>query len=124
VAGPRSHLHYHKANPGSKIGIVLSVGGSRGFSQIGVLKVLEEIGLPIYAVVGTSVGGMIGGLYASGYSAHELDSIARHANWEGLLGIGDEAHRSELFIDQKVESDRSLLTLRLDGFSPMIPEAI
>jgi NTE family protein len=67
---------------------------------------------------------MIGGLYASGYDAHELDSITRNTDWEALLGIGDEARRSELFIDQKVENDRSLLTLRLDGFSPVLPEAI
>ena len=70
------------------------------------------------------MGGMIGGLYASGYSAHELDSIVRETNWESLLGIGDETQRNELFIDQKLESDRSLLTLRLDGLTPIVPEAI
>ncbi len=107
-----------------RIGLVLSGGGARGFAQIGVLKVLEEAHLPIYAIVGTSIGGMVGGLYASGYNAAELDSIARHTPWQELLGIGEEAQRSELFIDQKVENDRSLLTLRLDGLTPLVPEAV
>lgn len=107
-----------------RIGIVLSGGGARGFSQIGVLKVLEEMGVPIYAVVGTSIGGLLGGLYSSGYSAAELDSIVRSTDWAELVGFGDDAQRSDLFIDQKIENDRSLLTLRLDGFSPLLPEAV
>jgi len=107
-----------------KIGLVLSGGGSRGFAQIGVLKVLEEAHIPIHAVVGTSMGGLIGGLYASGYTAREIDSIVRGTNWDALLGIGDETQRAELFIDQKHENDRSLLTLRLDGLTPILPEAI
>jgi NTE family protein len=112
------------ATSGPKIGLVLSGGGARGFAQIGVLKAFEEAHIPIYAIVGTSMGGMIGGLYASGYSAGQLDSIARSTNWGNLLGIGDETRRDELFIDQKLENDRSLLTLRLDGLKPMLPEAV
>lgn len=112
----------HGAFP--RIALVLSGGGSRGFAQIGVLKVLEEAGIPIHTVVGTSMGSMIGGLYASGYSAGELDSIVRAVDWQNLLGIGDETRRAELFIDQKLENDRSLLTLRLDGLTPTVPDAI
>ncbi len=107
-----------------RIGLVLSGGGSRGFAQIGALKVLEEAGIPIYAVVGTSMGAMLGGLYACGYTASDLDSIVRCTNWQALLGIGEETERSELFIDQKLENDRSLLTLRLDGLTPVVPEAV
>jgi NTE family protein len=107
-----------------RIGIVLSGGGSRGFAQIGVLKVIEEMHLPIHAIVGTSIGGLVGGLYASGYKAAELDSIIRATRWEELLGIGEESQRTDLFVDQKIENDRSLVTLRLDGFSPRLPEAI
>ncbi len=111
--------------PGSpRIGVVMSGGGSRGFAQIGALKVLEEAGIPVYAVVGTSMGAMLGGLYSCGYTASDLDSIVRSTNWQDLLGIGEETERSELFIDQKLESDRSLLTLRLDGLTPVVPEAV
>ncbi len=107
-----------------RIGIVLSGGGARGFAQIGVLKVLEEMGVKAYAVVGTSIGGLVGGLYADGYSPGDLDSIVRSTDWNDLLGLGDEARRAELFIDQKVESDRSLLTLQMDGLRPVVPDAI
>ncbi|MBS1912531.1 MAG: BamA/TamA family outer membrane protein [Bacteroidetes bacterium] len=107
-----------------KIGLVLSGGGSRGFSQIGVLKVIEELHIPVYAVVGTSIGGVVGGLYADGYTAGELDSIVRATDWDGVLGYGDEQSRDQLFVDQKIENDRSLLTLRLDGLKPVLPEAI
>ncbi len=107
-----------------RIGLVLSGGGSRGFAQIGVLKVLEQLGVFPDAIVGTSIGALLGGLYADGYSAADLDSIARATDWNDLLGIGEEARRSELFIDQKVENDRSLLTLHLDGLTPMVPEAV
>lgn len=107
-----------------RVGLVLSGGGSRGFAQIGVLRVLEEAGIPIHAVVGTSMGGVVGGLYCGGYTASELDSIVRGADWDRLLGYGDEASRSDLFIDQKRENDRSLLTLRLDGLTPQLPEAV
>lgn len=109
---------------GPRIGLVMSGGGARGFAQIGVLKVLEKAGVPIHAIVGTSIGAMLGGLYASGYTAAELDSIVRSTNWQDLLGVGEETERSELFIDQKLENDRSLLTLRLDGLTPVVPEAV
>lgn len=107
-----------------RVGLVLSGGGSRGFAQIGVLRVLEEAGVEVYAIVGTSIGSLVGGLYANGYSPRELDSIVRSTDWDDLLGFGDEARRNELFIDQKLENDRSLISLRLDGLEPMIPEAI
>lgn len=58
-----------------KIGLVLSGGGAKGFAHIGVLKVLEEAGIQIDYIGGTSMGAVIGGLYASGYTATQIDSI-------------------------------------------------
>lgn len=107
-----------------RIGLVMSGGGSRGFAQIGVLKALHRARVPIHTVVGTSMGAILGGLYSSGYSAAELDSIVRATDWQDLLGMGEETERRDLFIDQKLENDRSLLTLRLDGFTPVVPEAV
>lgn len=59
-----------------KIGLVLSGGGAKGLAHIGVLKALEENNISIDYVMGTSMGGVIGGFYASGYSPEEIDSIA------------------------------------------------
>jgi len=68
-----------------KIGLVLSGGGAKGLAHIGVLKVLEEEGIVPDYITGTSMGSIIGGLYASGYSAHELDSIVKNVSWGRLL---------------------------------------
>ncbi len=107
-----------------RIAFVLTGGGARGLSQIGVLKVLDSAGIQPDAVVGTSIGAIVGGLYSSGYTPGELDSIFTTIHWSSLLGYGDETDRSSLPVERKAESDRSLLTLRFDGVTPQLPEAV
>lgn len=68
-----------------KIGLVLSGGGAKGFAHIGVLKVLEEAGVKIDYITGTSMGAVVGGLYASGYSATQIDSIFYNTDFDELL---------------------------------------
>uniref|UniRef100_UPI00404B692E patatin-like phospholipase family protein n=1 Tax=Flavobacterium sp. TaxID=239 RepID=UPI00404B692E len=68
-----------------KIGVVLSGGGAKGLAHIGVLKVLEEAGVKIDFIGGTSMGAIVGGLYASGYSAHDLDSIFKNLNYDAII---------------------------------------
>ena len=106
-----------------KIGLALSGGGSRGLSQVGVLKALLEHDIPFDVVVGTSMGSIVGGLYSIGYSIEELDSISASANWNDFLSA-KETNRNELFIDQKITEDKAVFTLRLDGFKPIIPTSI
>ena len=60
-----------------KVAVVLSGGGAKGMAHIGVLKVLEKAGIPIDIITGTSMGSIVGGLYAIGYNAQSLDSVAR-----------------------------------------------
>lgn len=107
-----------------KIALVLSGGGARGFAQIGVIKELEKAGIPVDYIVGTSIGAIIGGLYASGYTSHELDSITRNTDWGNVFSINDSKERRDLFLDQKQITDRNLLTLRFKNFNFVIPEAI
>ena len=64
-----------------KVGLVLSSGGARGLSHIGVLRVLEEAGIPIDGIAGSSMGCIVGGLYACGYRAAQLDSLVRTIDW-------------------------------------------
>jgi len=106
------------------VALALSGGGSRGLAQIGVLRALEEAGIRIDMIVGTSMGSIVGGLYAAGYSVDQLDSIAVNTDWNDLLSPSAETDRRGLFVDQKVTEDRAILTLRLDGFSPIIPTSI
>src|ERR1035437_521763 len=106
------------------IALALSGGGARGFAQIGVLKAFEEFGIPFDIIVGTSIGSVIGGLYASGYSAKELDSIIKNTDWDNLLSLDRETNRRELFIDQKITEDKAIFSLRLKGLTPIIPNSI
>jgi NTE family protein len=106
------------------IALSLSGGGSRGFSQIGVLKAFEEYNIPFQILVGTSMGSIVGGLYSSGYSIDELDSIAKFTPWSDLLSVDSKTNRRELFIDKKITEDKAILTLRLDGLKPIIPTSV
>lgn len=106
-----------------KISLVLSGGGARGISQIGVLRVLDEAGIPISSIIGTSMGSLIGGMYSAGYSINEIDSIVRNLPWDEFFSI-EEANRYELFVDQKLSEDRAIFSIRFDGLKPVIPTSI
>ena len=79
--------------PRKKVGVVLSGGGAKGMAHIGALKVIEEAGIPIDYVVGTSMGSIIGGLYSIGYTPEQMDSMVRRQDWSFLLS--DKIPRSE-----------------------------
>lgn len=68
-----------------KVGVVLSGGGAKGFAHVGILKVLEEAGIPIDYITGTSMGAVVGGLYAVGYSADMIDSLIQKQDWNLLM---------------------------------------
>jgi NTE family protein len=70
-----------QGDTGCEVGVALSGGGARGFAHIGVLQALEEAGIPIQCVAGTSMGSMIGALYASGYSIEEIRNLAATTDW-------------------------------------------
>ncbi len=74
-----------------KIGLVLSGGGARGFAHIGVLKKIEAMNIPIDVVVGTSMGSIVGGLYAIGLSPDEIEKAVRSIDWETVFN--DQSHR-------------------------------
>ena len=67
------------------VGLVLAGGGARGLAHIGVIKYLEELGIPVDIVTGTSMGGLVGGLYAMGYKHDQLDSLVRAIEWPIMM---------------------------------------
>lgn len=73
---------YNLSLKAQKVGIVLSGGGAKGLAHVGVLMALEEHNIPVDYVVGTSMGGLVGGLYAAGYSPSELEYIAKSRNFQ------------------------------------------
>ncbi len=89
-----------------KIGVVLSGGGARGAAHVGVLKVLDELRVPVDAIAGTSMGAVVGGLYASGMPPAEIEELIRSLNWQD--SFQDRPPREELGFRRK-QDDRNFL---------------
>jgi len=96
-----------------KIALVLSGGGAKGFAHIGVLKVLEEEGFPIDLIVGTSMGGLVGGIYSLGYNASELETLVKALDWETVFA--DEIPRAYRSKNDQLIKQRYLFSLPING---------
>ena len=94
-----------------KVGLVLSGGGAKGFAHIGVLKVIEEAGLPIDYIGGTSMGSIIGGLYSIGYSPKMMQQIVEEQNWDAIMS--DAIPQKYISIDDKMHDRHYLATFPL-----------
>ncbi len=97
-----------------RIGLVLGGGGARGAAHVGVLKVLEELRIPVDYIAGTSMGSIVGGLYASGMSAQEIDREMQAMDWEDLFQ--DAPSRAERSFRRKRDDDLYTIKARV-GFN-------
>ena len=95
-----------------KVAVVLSGGGAKGMAHIGALKVIEEAGIPVDYIVGTSIGSIVGGLYAIGYTPSQLDSIVRKQDW--LLLLSDKADRKRLSLDKREDNEKYIISMPFD----------
>jgi NTE family protein len=102
-----------------RVGVVLSGGAAKGLAHIGVLQVLEEAGVPVGVVTGTSMGALIGGLYATGYGADSLAALARAIDWDVVLS--DHVARAYLPPELKRLDGRHLFAVPLRGVRPQLP---
>ncbi|MET3730692.1 patatin-like phospholipase family protein [Moheibacter stercoris] len=105
-----------------KVGVVLSGGGAKGYAHIGALKKIEEAGIKIDFIGGTSIGAIVGGLYASGYSADELEEIMYSLDLTSM--IMNEKSRRELPFFDKSYREKYILELPFDNFKLGLPNAI
>ncbi|MEZ9197560.1 patatin-like phospholipase family protein [Shewanella sp. 10N.286.54.B9] len=105
---------YASATERPKIGLVLSGGGAKGAAHIGVLKVLEEKNIPIDYITGTSIGSYVGGMYALGYSAAEIEAIMMNTNWD--QGYSDTIPREALSFRDKETRDKYNIPINI-GYS-------
>lgn len=94
-----------------RIGLVLSGGGARGAAHVGVLKVIDEMRIPIDAIAGASMGAVVGGLYASGMSAVEIEELIRSLNWQDAFQ--DRPPREELGFRRKQDNREFLVRYAL-----------
>ena len=105
-----------------KIGLSLSGGGAKGFAHIGVLKVLDSLGVKVDYISGTSMGAIVGGLYASGYTGKEIEKVIMETDFYTI--IANEKNRKETtFFDKSV--DKYILNIPVkDGKFNVLPKAI
>jgi len=89
-----------------RIGLVLSGGGARGLAHVGVLKVLEELRVPVHCVTGTSMGAIVGGAYAAGTPPAELEAFVRKADWNEVFR--DSPPRTEVSTRRKIDEYKTL----------------
>lgn len=90
-----------------RIGLVLSGGGARGAAHIGVLKVLENMRIPIDCIAGTSMGSIVGGLYASGMTPGEIEAVVTHVDWADALN--DNIPREDRSFRRKIDDKDNLV---------------
>jgi len=105
-----------------KVGLVLSGGGAKGLAHIGVLKTIDSLGIHIDHIAGTSMGAIIGSLYAAGYSGQQLDSIFNGLNFDDL--INDHIPRAAKTFYEKEQSEKYALRLPFNNFKVSLPSAI
>ena len=107
-----------------RVGLVLGGGGARGAAHIGVLKVLEEQRIPIDVIAGTSMGAVVGGLYASGMSASELEVLAGSLDWAAALN--DQSNREFLSFRRKQDDSEFPVDLELGlrGTDLVLPQGV
>ncbi|GAB5552996.1 MAG: hypothetical protein Sapg2KO_25870 [Saprospiraceae bacterium] len=105
-----------------KIGLVLSGGGAKGFAHIGVLKVLEEVGIQPDYITGTSVGSILGGFYAIGYRADEMEELVRTQDWDLLMS--DRSDLTGVIFEEKLFFKNEFLELPLKNGQLQAPSGV
>lgn len=98
-----------QAQSRKKVAVVLSGGGAKGVAHVGALKVIEEAGIPIDMVVGTSMGSIVGGLYSIGYTPHQMDSMITKQDWSFLLS--DRTQRRQKTFMEKTDSEKYVISI-------------
>ena len=105
-----------------KVGLVLSGGGAKGLAHIGVLKVIDSLGVEIDYVAGTSMGAIIGALYASGYSGNQLDSIFKKIDFDNI--INDNLPRASKAFYERDNDEKYAIRLPFNDFKIKLPSAL
>ncbi|WP_417619455.1 patatin-like phospholipase family protein [Oceanihabitans sediminis] len=105
-----------------KVGLVLSGGGAKGLAHIGTLKVLDSLGVRVDYVAGTSMGAIIGSLYASGYSGKAIDSIFKVVDFDAI--INDNLPRKAKTFYERENSEKYAVTLPFKNFKVKLPQAL
>ncbi len=101
-----------------KIGLSLSGGGAKGLAHVGILKAIDEAGLKVDYITGTSMGSIIGAMYAAGYSGQQIEEIAKTLDWNKLLS--GKPKFSDVMLDEKPDYDNYMFSVPFNGFKPIL----
>ena len=109
---------------GYRIGLVLSGGGARGIAHVGVLRVLQKLRVPIDAIAGTSMGAVVGGLYASGLTPKQIEAVVKSLNWQEAFR--DQPPRQDLTLRRKEEDENFLIhfPIGIQHWRPVLPSGL
>ena len=105
-----------------RIGLALSGGGAKGFAHIGVLKVLEEANVPIDVVTGTSMGAIVGGLYAIGYTPEQMEELVKLQEWQNIFN--DRPDRNLVSFEKRKETEQFLVSLPFENGRVQLPSGL
>jgi NTE family protein len=105
-----------------KIAVVLSGGGAKGFAHIGVLKILEQEGIPIDIIVGTSMGGLVGGIYSIGYEAAAIENLVKSFDWN--MTLNDDVPRLLRSRNEQQLKQRYFLSLPISEKKITLPQGL
>ena len=104
------------------IGVTLSGGGAKGLAHIGILKAIDSAGIKVDYITGTSMGSIIGGLYAAGYSAEQLEKIARKADWSEVLS--NQSSLRAIVMEEKNEYSKYAIELPWVNHAFRLPSGV
>jgi NTE family protein len=104
-----------------KIGLSLAGGGAKGFAHVGVLKILDSLGVKVDYISGTSMGAIVGGLYASGYTGKDIEKIVMETDFYNLLSNSDNRAESSFF---NKSVDKYLLKVPIKNGKVTLPSSI
>ncbi|WP_185288166.1 patatin-like phospholipase family protein [Chryseobacterium lactis] len=105
----------------TKFGLALSGGGAKGFAHIGILKMIDSLGIKVDYITGTSMGGILGGLYAMGYNADQLKSTIYKVDWNRILS--NKIPYNKVNISEKDEYDKYILEFPVVKGIPTLPSS-
>lgn len=105
-----------------KVGLTLSGGGAKGLIYVGLLKMIDSLDIKVDYITGTSMGSIVGGLYAIGYNGKELDSLARNTNWSKYLT--NNVPLNKITMEEKDEYGKYMIELNSNTLMPGLPIAV
>ncbi|NLR59393.1 hypothetical protein HGH93_14855 [Chitinophaga polysaccharea] len=121
-AGSREVAAQQSVSNRPKVALTLSGGGARGLAHIGILEAIDSAGLKVDIVTGTSMGSIVGGLYAMGYSGNQIEAVARELHWNSLFA--NQPDLTDISYEEKREYNRYIIEIPFEYGKPKLASGV